>query len=545
MEKVKIPSFLNFKKKYGLLISDTDALLVLWKKGRLERIAHFSNGDEGLAEFSAFLANNEKEYKDCAFHILTNIIGEDYRLEKVAHLLGQYKTQFHSRRMNQLFRGSSLCLSVVQGREERGRREDFVLFYGLLTEGKVTPWMTTITRGGGRYLAGVNSVSFSSKPVLNAVASGRKGNNLLMTIHEKGLLRQTHYVNGKIRFSRVSKIRDDSTEEVANSIKKELERTFQYLNLLKISVADGLDVQFICPGNMVGQLRELLAGSQRVKFNFYDAATVAEKMGLKSYIAEAGRDSSFFMHSMFSHMWIKQLAAFSHVRYHLTKSFANVAMVVLGLYGVYNIVPPMGVIYEAYQESVNNAQLLAERDKRKSDDDANFSGDDEAVSTPENIEAVSRTFDLFSGLSASPTQLMYYFSLALQKNPKVLVNDIRWYVTSDINNSEGDVTAFFSGEDVLEILEISGEFTAIPNETYRDVSDRADKLEQSFDERSDISIEYVERPQRELGRNELGGTLSESYSVEAARSRLFRMRLIWKAYSAEDISERTRQNGRA
>jgi len=544
MQKVKIPSFLSFNKKYGLLVSDTDVLLVSWKKGNLERIAHFSNDDEGIAQFSSLLAKNEKEYKNCAFHILTNIIGEDYRLEKVAHLLGQYKTQFHSRRMNQLFRGSTLCLSMVQGREERGRREDFVLFYGLLTEGKVSPWMTTVTRSGGRYLAGVNSIALSSHPVLNTVTSkGNKGNHLLMTIHEKSLLRQTHFVNGKIRFSRVSKIKDDNTEEVAISIKKELERTFQYLNLLKVSVAEGIDVQFVCPGNIVGQLRELLTGSQRVRFNFYDASTVAEKIGLKSYIAESGRDSSIFMHSMFSHMWFKQLAAFSHVRYYLTRSFTNVAMVVLGIYGIYNIVPPIGTFYSGYQESVGNSQLTVERDERNKNYNANLTGDEGTVSKAENIEAVSRAFRLLKKLDASPTQLMYYFSVALQNNPKVLVNEMRWYVTSDVNKTEGDVTAFFSGNDVLQVLEVSGEFTAIPNETYRDVSNRADKLEKSFESRSDINIEYVERPQKDLGKGELSGTLDEDYSVEAARSRLFRMRLIWKAYSAEDIEKIQRSEG--
>ena len=84
-----------------------------------------------MARFIDHLHANEKVYKGKGFHVLTNIIGEDYRFEKVAHLIGKYKTDFHARRMSQLFRNTSLRFSEVQGREERGRREDWVMFFGL------------------------------------------------------------------------------------------------------------------------------------------------------------------------------------------------------------------------------------------------------------------------------------------------------------------------------------------------------------------------------------------------------------------------------
>ena len=148
-------------------------------------------------------------------------------------MIGKYKTDFHARRMSQLFRNTSLRFSEVQGREERGRREDWVMFFGLLTEGKVVPWINALSRGD-RFLAAVSAVSFVVRPLLRRFqAVGLSGNQLLITLHENNLLRQTFYVNGNLRFSRVSKVNNESAESLAASVKKELERTLQYLASLK------------------------------------------------------------------------------------------------------------------------------------------------------------------------------------------------------------------------------------------------------------------------------------------------------------------------
>lgn len=532
MIALKIPPFLSIGKKYGLLISDTDVNFVSWKNGELENIAAFVNEDEGVAAFAAFLKEHAATYDNKAIYILTNIIGEDYRFEKVAHLIGKFKTDFHERRMNQLFRGSSLTLSEVQGREEHGRREDLVLFYGLLAEGKVLPWMNVSARpDSGRYLAGVYGVSFVSQPILMQVSDSRKGNTLLMTLHEKGLLRQVYYTGKQMRFSRVSKIADDSAEKMAAAVRKELERTVQYLNSLKISVVGGIDVHFICPGNLVGQLRELLSGGDKVKFSFHDAAAVAQGMGLKSSIGELGRDSSLALACMFSRLHIHQLAKFDRIRYFWVKGVATAAIIAFALYGVITSVPLVTNFLEIQDVANNNTRLTEQRDlaKKNYNEQTGFGN---PPSSPENIAATSRVFSLVSDIQVAPGQLLYYFARGIEGAPRLGISRIRWFLTDNPDDSRGSSRSLFSGNDLFQVLEVDGEFLPIANETYLDVAARAERLLDTFEDRADIRIVPTRIPSSEVPAGSLSGVISDSLEIEAARDRAFSLRVIWKSHEA-------------
>ena len=230
-----------------------------------------------------------------------------------------------------------------------------------------------------------------------------------MTIHEKGLLRQTQYSRGLIRFSRVSKIEDDSAEGLANAIKKELERTVQYLHSLKISIASGLSVQFICPGNMVGQLREIIGGGDKIRFHFHDAAAVAQKMGMKGAVGELGRDSSLSLHSMFSYLRVFQLAALSRVQFYWIRLTTHIAVVFLALYGLVNIYEPLQVYLKGYAMEAERTVLAERRSQKKNQYESELQLTEDPPSSPENVSAVSNVFRVFGGINVSPTQLMYYF----------------------------------------------------------------------------------------------------------------------------------------
>ena len=533
MIRIKIP---NLKTNYGLLVTDSDATLVSWRRGAFERLASFSNDDEGVQQFSVFLQKDISKYRGAGFHILTNVIGEDYRVEQVAHLIGKYRSDFHKRRISQLFRGATLSLSEVQGREERGRRDDIVLFYGLLAENKVIPWMNAILRVSDVYLAGVHAAAFVSTPVLQAVEKNwRQGNQLLMTLHENGLLRQTQYSRGRIRFSRVSKINDENVDEFAASIKKELDRTMQYLHSLKISVASGLSVQFICPGAMVGQLREKISSTDKISFNFHDAAAVSQKVGLSAPMGEYGRDSSLSLHSMFSHLWLTQLAPFRNIRFYWMRAISQVAATVLAIYAVFGVAGPIGEFYEGYQLDLRAQSLTEERAQKQSQYQSELQLSDTPPSDPENISAVSKVFRVLEKIDISPSQLMYYVSQALEKNRRVEISSMRWYVVNDINASEGKPEALVSGEDIYQVMEIDGFLSPILNENYLDVANRAQVLVDSFEKRGDISIVPVVLPSQDLDQSALSGQFTEGYNVEEAKSRDFKLRILWKAYSKESL----------
>lgn len=529
---IKIPEFLHFKKKYGLLIADNEVSMVSWRKGNLERIGLFSNDDAGIARFLDFLSKNVNMFKDREFFLMVNIIGEDYRFEKVAHLYGKYKTDFHTKRMQQLFRGSQFFMSQVQGREERGRREDWVLFSGVLTETKILPWVNVVRRGG-RYLAGVYMVSqLLSDTILNAIGGNTKGNNLLMTIHERGLLRQTFYVNGHLRFSRVSKINDESVDHVGVSIKKELERTLQYLASLKISIGGGMTVRMISPSNMVSQLKEAIASGERIKFEFQDVAQVAYKVGLKTPIESMGKDSSLPLHMMFSSIYMSQLAPAKWVSYYWAQLTAKLAVVVFIGYGVYAYATPLSYLADGYGTSSVSQNLQVKADDLKRQYDAEVGGViGEPPSSPQSMKAVSDFYNVLENIVVSPTQLLYFLGQGLRQNSNIQIRKVDWQISNSPEITDNVDTALINGNDVYQIMQVEGDISqGRSGETYRDVAERADKLIASFGGREDIHVEVIKIPSRTISTSNLSGSLSSDLDVEAPSSRDFVLQIIWKAY---------------
>ena len=537
---MRIPSFLNFSKKYGLLLSDAEVTLLSWHKGNLHTLGLFSNDEAGLIRFADFLDKHEKSFHNKSFHILVNIIGEDYRFEKVVHLLGKYKMDFHARRMQQLFRGSQLTMSEVQGREEHGRREDWVLFAGVLTENKVMPWMAVISRAGGRCVAGVHMVSQLTESLLGAMG-GDQGNNLVMTIHERGVMRQTYYFNGHLRFSRVSKINDENAERMGASIRRELERTLQYFHSLKISVAKGLIIRMASPSSMVGQLREFVSGGEKIRFEVYDAARIAQKIGLKTPIGDLGRDSSLALQIMFTKLILpyKQLAKARFVTYHWLQMMAKVSMALLAAYGLYAYSVPLTYFKNGYGYARDVAELKEKEVNLKRSYDAEVSSvGAKPPSSPKNMRAVSNLYQVMDSISVSPTRLLYFWAEGLGKNRNVRVDNIRWYLSNDDRGSDVDAaSALISGRDVYQILVVRGELTPLGEETYMEVANRFDKLYDSFGERNDMRIDKIEFPTKELATDNLAGSLSSAKRVDAPRSRSFVLRIVWKAYGKENFDQ--------
>ncbi len=536
--KFFIPMAVQLRTKYGLLITDSDIGIVSWKAGEMERLAVFSNDDSGSARMIEFFAQNASTFRDKPMHILVNIIGEDYRFEKVAHLIGKYKTDFHTRRMQQLFRGSQFCISEVQGREERGKREDWVLFSGILTENKVLPWVQAAVRAGC-YLAGVHMVShLLSDHILRAVGGNSKGNNLLITLHERSLLRQTFYINGHLRFSRVSKVHSGTVEELSDSVKKELERTLQYLASLKISTANGVKVRMVAPSNMVGQLRELTPSGDRVTFDFYDVAQIAEGIGLKSPIELLGADSSLPMHLMFSCVQTGQLAPVRLVTYYWSYLSAQVAVAFLLLYGINAYFTPLGYLSDGYESASASVELTQTANSLQRQYDAEVGAVvGEPPSSPNNMRAVSSFYTTMEDLLVSPTQLLYFIGQGLRKNPGIQIDKVEWEVSNTPSGGGSIDDTIVRGGDIYQIAEIHGVLLERGAENYRDVAARAKRLIISLSGREDIHVDAVQVPSDTISTENLSGELSTGLDVEAPTSRQFVLRIIWKAYDREGFEK--------
>lgn len=531
---IKIPAL--FRRGYALLISDEVVSLVGVSGGNLKRLGVFSNDESGMQRFGDLIKGGKLRVKGKNFRVLANVIGEDYRQEKVAHLIGKYRTDFHKRRMQKLFRNTPYCMSEVQGRDERGRREDHVLFYGILTEEKITPWIGAVLRAEG-VVAGIYNAAMLSQQVVKTLGADMRGNSLLVTMHENGLMRQTLYRDKKMRFSRVAKVSAADAAQTADSLKREMERAIQYMNAQKVPVGDGIKIEFICPSAMVSQLRETVPSGERIRVAFHDAAAVARSMGLHGAVEELGKDSSLLLQSLFSYFRARQMSPFNLVRYYWARLTVTAASLAMVAYGAYNLALAGGTAATGYFDyAVRNQELDNRASSLQQDYSAEVATIGDPPSSPENMRAVSNVFNALTEVEVSPGPLMFYFSEAYAQNSGVRVDGMRWWVSSGPGDSAGDLS-IFNGEDIYQTLEIAGAFEPRQDETYLDVAARAEKLVASFSERPDIFIEGVQLPSRELPASRFQGTLDNEYSVDAPESREFIIRVVWRQYDQESINK--------
>ena len=218
----------------------------------------------------------------------------------------------------------------------------------------------------------------------------------------------------------------------------------------------------------------------------------------------------------------------------LAASMATVALVTYGLWGVGNV----GFVgLDGITVTNQNSQLLVKRDQLQRQYDEEFGQLEDPPSAPENITAVSETFRVLSQIEIIPAQLIYYFAKAYAQNKLMHLTGMRWYVTGGVQEAEGNPLALVQGQDIYQVLEVSGTFLPVEGESYIDVANRADFLLNSFDKRGDMEVQPIIMPSRELASEVLGGTLTEDFDIDQARERDFSLRIVWKKYDADSINQ--------
>ena len=115
MINIALPAAAWQFERYALVVTETKITLVRWKKGSFTRLSEFVNDTQGVQDFNLFLKRNVGRFKDQTINILVSVVGEDYRFEKVAHLVGKYRSDMLKRRFQQLFRGTTYHVAVQQG----------------------------------------------------------------------------------------------------------------------------------------------------------------------------------------------------------------------------------------------------------------------------------------------------------------------------------------------------------------------------------------------------------------------------------------------
>lgn len=263
-------------QKHFLYLTNDKLIALIWKGGTIVERDVFGSTELAMSDFTQYISRHQA----ISTYIITDLIGEDFRLDTVPHLRGGDLEAVIGRKLAQLYRASPFRHGIVQGREPEGRRDDKVLYHAVTNPEILKPLLAAIEHAEIP-LEGIYSSAVLSGKLLEALNSFSQ-HTLLVTIVPDFGLRQTYFQNKQIKFSRLTPIIFDAGQPAGDLIAAETSRTLQYLDSLRFFAAgETLEVSIL----LHSQDRQMVADAIRnyplIQYRFLDISEVAEKLKFK------------------------------------------------------------------------------------------------------------------------------------------------------------------------------------------------------------------------------------------------------------------------
>ncbi|MCX7180032.1 MAG: hypothetical protein NTX56_15140 [Proteobacteria bacterium] len=251
-----------------------------WADCKLLLEESFTTDTKGEEAFAAYLPAHKKSH----FYLLAEVVEEGFQADVIPHVQGSDRKALLRRKVDQYFYGTPLNLSVTLGRETTGRRDDKVLFFALTRPEYFEPWLAAL-RTAQCQLAGVYSVPLVANSFVNSFSRKAQGlpQHFLLVTLTCGGLRQSFFDDGRLRFSRLTPLPGNSTDEIATACAVESTRIHQYLigqRLMERGAA--LTTLVLVHPEQTESFRAHCVNSNDLNFEFIDLVAESGKFGLKS-----------------------------------------------------------------------------------------------------------------------------------------------------------------------------------------------------------------------------------------------------------------------
>lgn len=264
-------------RKTLLYLCDHQLLAGQWQGGRLSTMQNFAGNAAGREQFAAFL----KTRRDPVC-LLTDLVGEDFRIETMPHVRGGDYAALVQRKLEQHFRNTPFRRAACLQRLQQGRRDDRMLFAALVDPALLAPWLDILQQQCVP-LAGIHSVAAVSGMLVRHLSTAPL---LLLSWEKYAGLRQSYFAAGELHFSRLTTMADDAA--LALTVATEVARIRQYLHSLSLlSSEQEVQVCVICHVRDMAALEEQLRNSTAMHYHLLDLAELARRVKLKTECSDS------------------------------------------------------------------------------------------------------------------------------------------------------------------------------------------------------------------------------------------------------------------
>ena len=245
-----------------------------WRQGRCEGPLRFAADEEGLERFSAFLSAEPPE----PVYVLVDLVEEEFREDTIPRVIGPDRRALIEARRRRLFSDSTYGCSFRLGREAQGSRNDRMLFTALTRPERLTPWLRVLARNRVP-LAGVHSLPLLKEQMLQWVRV-ETSPALVVTWQRAGGLRQTCFVDGRVRLSRLAAPHFGAGDD-AEFLGREVEKVRRYLGRHGLLEAGRvLDVYIVSHSGLREAIGRLALTSPSIRYRFVSLSEVGRRLGI-------------------------------------------------------------------------------------------------------------------------------------------------------------------------------------------------------------------------------------------------------------------------
>ena len=406
-------------------------MLYVARGGRIAGSYVFGADEAGLANFSRYLAGAPVT----PLAILVDVVEEEYRPDTLPHVFGADRRAVQERKYARLFRGTGYCLTLYQGRETEGRKDDRVLFTALTKPEIVTPWIALLQQHKVP-IAGLHSLPILSRQLLPHLHA-RGQNVLLISMQSASGLRQTFFRDGQLKISRLAPMPRLGGVPDASHVLSELDKLRRYLNSLAlVSREHPLEIYILSQGEMLAELRAQCRSGEAERFVLVDVARVAREVGVPGAQATPFSDA-IFVQLLLDATRLQNYARPEETHYYtlyrsrIGLDMASVLLLLAGIgWGGFNFLE--GVSYK--QQALEAAQK------------ASFYQDRYAMAhrdlppTPVEARDLKTAVELVTALEhrkSSPVPLLERLGAALGRAPAAVPDRIVWLDSPDRDASHG------------------------------------------------------------------------------------------------------------
>jgi len=387
-----------------------------WRRGELTDEASFAPGRAGYAAFAAYLAAHGRTP---AF-LIADLVEEDFQRHLVPHVTGRSGKQLLQRRLAQAFRDTPYRCSIVQGREEEGRRDDQVLLTALTNPSLLAPWTDTLEQQQ-MPLAGVYSATLLWRDVIEQL--GLSYEHLLLVTEQSAGMRQTYFLNGQLKFSRL--VQANGHAGHPDLIVTETARTQQFLTSVHLLERDDiLHAVVIAREEAISRLAAACADANDLYYHFESIEAAAGKLGMDAAPALA---DGLLLHWLGGEQPNSQYPLGEKGRYFKfwqTRLALYASSAVLAAAGL--IWTTANMIHMAVSQA-HTRDLAVETQRYDRAYSQSMSSMPPSMDRTVNMKAAVTIDQMVARQGPWPQQMMNMISEALERSPQIRLTQIDWH----------------------------------------------------------------------------------------------------------------------